>query len=93
MANRLFERFNSSFTNSNSQRARNFSRTEHLLFAAVLDGQLLELEKRHTNQTCAPPDPQQRISDTLPADPQTTERCSFDDFGLVEGLEIDVSWM
>jgi len=67
-----------------------YSREQHLTFTADLDEKILVLEHRHTNKTCVPAIPQQRISTV---EPTTDEPCTFDDFGLVQGLEIDVRWM
>ena len=89
MTNRLFPRPTSNFTNLNSQAAFNFDPEQHHAFAAELDRQILELENRHAIKTCAPPVPQERIG----AADGEYESCTFDDFGLVQGLEIDVSWM
>ena len=89
MTNRLFPRPTSKFTNLNSEAAFNFDPEQHRAFAADLDGQMLELEKRHAIKTCAPPIPQERMG----AEHGKYDSCTFDDFGLVQGLEIDVSWM
>jgi hypothetical protein len=93
MINRLSARPGSSFTNSNSERPFDFAREQHLKFSADLDGQILELEQRHALQTCAPQIPQQRINTNASTAHDEREPCTFDDFGLVQGLEIDVSWM
>jgi len=91
MTNRLYSRPKTNFTNPQPERPFNFAKEQHLTFAADLDGQILELEQRFASKTCAPPIPQQRIS-TASSNAES-EPCTFDDFGLVQGLEIDVSWM
>lgn len=93
MTNRLFPRPESNFTNFNSQRPANSSRQQHLAFAADLERQILEFEQRHAMQTCDPSIPQQRISNVASTAHAESEPCLFDDFGLVQGLEIDVRWM
>ena len=103
MTNRLLTRLASNFTrltsnsnNSNSEPPFNFARDQHVTFTADLDRQMLQLEKRHGNKADAPPIPQQRIStvaSTVENADGEFEPCTFDDFGLVQGLEIDVSWM
>lgn len=92
MTNRLFPRPASNFTNLSSERPFNFDQEQHLTFTADLDGQLLELEKRHAIKKCATPIPQQRINTVASTDGEYAP-CAFDDFGLVQGLEIDASWM
>lgn len=89
MTNRLFPRPTSNFTNLNSEQPFNFDPEQHNTLAADLDRQMLELEKRYAIKTCAPPILQERIG----AADVEYESCTFDDFGLVHGLEIDVSWM
>lgn len=89
MINRVFpERAGSpfSFTGRNFARPFDFATKEQLAFAIELERQLLELEQRFANKACADPIPQQRMGGDC-------EPCTYDDFGLVEGLELDVSWM
>ena len=94
MTNRFFSRPTSNFTNPRPERPFYFATEQHLTFSADLDGKILELEQRHTSKTCASPIPQQRINTASSnADSSKSEPCTFDDFGLVQGLEIDVSWM
>lgn len=93
MTNRLFAHVASNFTNTNPEPPFKFARKQHLTFTADLDGQILELEQRHASKACAPPIPQQRIGIAASTTDGECEQCTFDDFGLVQGLEIDVQWM
>jgi len=93
MTNRLFARPASNFTHPQPERPFNFAKEQHLIFTADLDGQILELEQRFASKTCASPIPQQRISTASSNADNEPEPCKFDDFGLVQGLEIDVQWM
>lgn len=93
MINRLFARPQSNFTHPNSQRPVNFARERHLTFAADLDRQMLECEQRHAVKTYVPSIPRHRIGTAASTPHVEIESCMFDDFGLVQGLEIDVRWM
>ena len=93
MINRLFARATSNITIPNSEHPFHFAKEQHLKFSADLDGQMLELERRHACKTCAPLIPQQRINTVEPIVECPVESVTYDDFGLVQGLQIDVSWM
>ena len=93
MTNRFFSRPTSNFTTPQPERPFNFSKEQHLTFTADLDGQIFELEQRFASKTCTPPIPQQRLGTVASNTDGECEPCTFDDFGLVQGLEIDVSWM
>ena len=93
MTNRFFSRPTSNFTTPQTERPFNFTKEQHLTFTADLDGQIFELEQRFASKTCTPPIPQQRLGNVASDTDGEFEPCTFDDFGLVQGLEIDVSWM
>lgn len=96
MTNRFFDRQNSCFRDlnrRNSVRPFNFAFKQQRAFVAELEQQLLELEKQFATQRCVPPIPQQRTSTAVSASDSQCHRCTYDDFGLVEGLDLDVSWM
>ena len=96
MINRLFARPNSSLsylTRRNPVRPFNFALKQQLAFVADLEAQLQELELRFASNSCPPPIPQQRIDAAAYEPEDVNEPCTYDDFGLVEGLDLDVSWM
>ena len=93
MTNRLFDRSTSDLNSRNSVRPFNFALKQQLAFDAELESQLLELEQRFVSKPCVPLLPEQRMNTASTATDDACEPCTYDDFGLVEGLELDVSWM
>jgi hypothetical protein len=93
MTNRIFAQPESHPTVPNSERPINFHYEQHFAFAADLDRQLLELEQIHAVNPCDCSIPQQRTSTAASTARVEVEPCRFDDFGLVQGLEIDVRWL
>jgi len=93
MTNRLFDRRTPILNSRNFERPVNFTLKEQLAFTAELESQLLEFERRFVNNSCAPLVPRQRINAASSVTGNACEPCTYDDFGLVEGLELDVSWM
>ena len=105
MTNRIFARSNSNVVSRNSElnfeQPFNFALKHQLAFSAELESQLLKLEQRFLSNLCTLPTVQQRlslgvtaiVSDANVSDAGAIEPCTYDDFGLVEGLELDVHWM
>ena len=96
MINRFFDRpnfYSNGYSSENSELPFNFALKQQLLFADDLEEQLLELERRFATKPCPPPIPQQRIDAAAFTTESACEPCTYDDFGLVVGLELDVSWM
>ena len=80
-------------SSENSERPFNFAAKQQLMFAADLEEQLVELEQRYVSKPCASPVPQQRINTAVATADSDCEPCTYDDFGLVVGVELDVCWM
>jgi len=57
-----------------------------------MEALMLALEQRHVSEKCASFE-RRRVSDVSPIAKDQFEPCAFDDFGLVQGLEIDARWM
>ena len=93
MTNRLFDHSTSLLSSRSSVRPFNFALKQQLAFAAEIEAQLLELEQRFASEPCTALFPQQRMDAAASAINDAYEPCTYDDFGLVEGLELDVSWM
>ena len=104
MTNRIFTRSNSNFANRssdlipklNSEQPFNFAVKRQLAFSAELETQLLELEQHFVSNLRALPSAQQRLSSAAVAivsDDNACGPCTYDDFGLVEGIDLDVHWM
>lgn len=96
MINRIFARSKSNFNSRNSERPFNFTLKQQLAFDAEMDQQLLDLERRFTSDQCAICFAQQQLNTAASATDGSdgaSEPCTYDDFGLVEGLELDVNWM
>ena len=91
MINSIFDRSKSKFTHRNSERPFDIAGKQQLAFAADLEQELRELERRFTSNFCALSFDQQNADATTTQG--VSEPCTYDDFGLVEGLALDVDWM
>ena len=93
MTNRIFGRSTKIFARRNFVRPFDFDLKQQLVFSAELDQELRELERRFTSKQCAICFVQQDLGTAATASEGASEPCTYDDFGLVEGLDLDVSWM
>jgi hypothetical protein len=102
MINRLFDRSfgrqNFSFDRGVFRGAEDpplpfeFALKQDLAFAADLQQQLLKLEERFAREACSHRDAHNSVL-AEPALDCRCQRCTYDDFGLVEGLDLDPNWM
>ena len=88
----MIDRPTSPPSNPNSERPLNFAGRHHLRFSVEMEALMLALEQRHVSEKCASFE-RRRVSDVSPIAKDQFEPCAFDDFGLVQGLEIDARWM
>ncbi len=93
MTNRFFDHANSNLLNPTSERPFKFARQQHLELSAKIDGLMLELERRYSSEKRVAPIARDRFSTVMFTTDDVPEPSQFDDFGLVQGLEIDVRWM
>ena len=93
MTNRILDRSTSNVTRRNSELPFNFALKQQRAFVTELEQDLLELERRFTSNQCALCFAQQALNNATTATDSASEPCTYDDFGLVEGLDLDVSWM
>ena len=92
MTNRFFPSHVTVFPNCVADSKPGFDKDQYQALSIELDLQLLELEQRQSCKTIIFQDRQENVAATVGAGSET-EPCTYDDFGLVQGLEIDVSWM
>lgn len=81
MINRIFTNPKSNLAVLNTDHSFSFSRKQQLATFVKLDEQMLKFEKRYLCRT-----PASHASSTI-------EPCTYDEFGLLAGVELDVSWM
>jgi len=93
MTNRFFARPVTYFAISRFDLTLRFNDDRHQAFGAELAEQLVELEQRQEGHTSMLLVDQKTAAASDNPCGDADQPCTYDDFGLVQGLEIDVRWI